>query len=235
MIAKKDSRIDLEKNRSILIQIGLLTAGSFTLAAFTYRSPIDYDENYERHGSTMVAYEFQEIQKPKEPEIKVKAEPIQKQEPSVKAELNPNENIKETKSTLAPPDVTPTFDPNNKFKIGDQNVYTKKKIKGEIIIIPDKEASFVGEYPAMVDYIQQKVEYPDISMQMRHQGTVGLTFVVEKDGSVTNVKVVKKLTPELDREAKRIVKSFPDWIPGEVEFAPVRTRVYVPITFELQD
>ncbi len=234
MIAKKDSRLDLEKNRAGLIQIGLLTAGAFTLAAFTYRSPIDHEETKERLSSSPVEIEIHEIQKPKEQEVKQKPEPVkqQQEEPMVKAEMNPNENIEETKSTLAPPDVTPTADPG-KFKIGGEDIYTNKIIEGEVMEHPPVPARYVGGPTARVKHIQNVVVYPEISMIRNDEGTVYVSFIVEKDGSISNIKIIKGVTPELDREAKRIVRSFPNWIPAEADFAPVRTIIRLPITFEI--
>ena len=61
-----------------------------------------------------------------------------------------------------------------------------------------------------------------------------MTIIIEKDGSITDAKVVKSLAPSLDREAQRLVESMPNWIPGKQNGEPVRVKYTVPVTFRLQ-
>ena len=66
------------------------------------------------------------------------------------------------------------------------------------------------------------------------QGTVAISFVVEKNGEITNILVEKGVSKTIDREAKRIVRSFPKWVPAEIDARKVRTRVRLPIVFTLE-
>ena len=85
----------------------------------------------------------------------------------------------------------------------------------------------------MMKWISKNVNYPQTSVEMNEVGRVFLSFVVEKDGSITNVKVERGISIDLDREAKRVVMSMPKWNPGYVEGIPVRARIRLPINFQL--
>ena len=87
---------------------------------------------------------------------------------------------------------------------------------------------------AMMRWINGNIKYPQTSIEMNEQGRVFLSFVVEKDGSITNVRVERGVSLDLDSEAKRVVKKMPKWIPGESAGRAVRARCRLPINFQLQ-
>ena len=87
----------------------------------------------------------------------------------------------------------------------------------------------------MKKWIQENVQYPEISRELGDQGRVYVTFVVEPDGKITGIDVMRGgVTDELNREAKRLVRNMPKWKPGEVKGTSVRARCRLPITFTLQ-
>jgi protein TonB len=81
--------------------------------------------------------------------------------------------------------------------------------------------------------MQQNLVYPEMSMEMGEQGKVYLKFVVEKDGTISNVEVIKGVSRDLDNEAKRLVRAMPGWKPGESKGMKVRSSFTMPINFEL--
>lgn len=83
-------------------------------------------------------------------------------------------------------------------------------------------------------WLSQNLKYPVIAAENGVQGRVVVQFVVEKDGSVSDVHAVKKVDPSLDKEAERVVKSMPKWIPGKQNGSPVRVKYTLPVTFKLQ-
>lgn len=106
----------------------------------------------------------------------------------------------------------------------------------EIIEFPDTDASFPGGSAAMKKWIDAHLQYPEISRELGDQGRVYITFVVEPDGSITGVDVMRGgITPELNREAKRLVRTMPKWVPGEANGQKVRARCRLPITFSLEN
>lgn len=94
---------------------------------------------------------------------------------------------------------------------------------------------FPGGPSALFEYLAQNINYPVVAEENGVQGRVILTFVVERDGTITDVTVVKSVDPSLDKEAQRLVKSMPRWIPGKMNGSPVRVKYTVPVTFKLQE
>lgn len=113
------------------------------------------------------------------------------------------------------------------------SVSSADEYEGEIFDVVENEPQFSGGENAMQDFIKKKVKYPEMAIQMGDQGKVFVRFVVEKDGSVTNVEIARGTTKELDLEAMRVIRTMPKWIPGKQRGKPVRTRVVVPIVFKL--
>ena len=83
-------------------------------------------------------------------------------------------------------------------------------------------------------FLNSHIKYPVVTEENGIQGRVVCTFVVERDGSITDVKVIKSVDPSLDKEAMRVLKSMPKWIPGKQNGSSVRVRYTVPVTFRLQ-
>ena len=82
-------------------------------------------------------------------------------------------------------------------------------------------------------YLLKNLKYPKVAKEYNTQGKVRVEFVVEKDGSLTNIKVTESLTPETDAEAIRLIQKCPRWTPGMAQGKPVRVRYTVPVKFEL--
>ena len=92
---------------------------------------------------------------------------------------------------------------------------------------------FPGGQIAMLKYIMENIKYPEQAMKEGIQGRVTVRFIVEKDGSISNVKPVLSVHPLLDKEAVRVVESMPKWSPGKQNGKPVRVRFNVPVMFKL--
>ena len=99
--------------------------------------------------------------------------------------------------------------------------------------IPDQMPEFPGGLSELKNFLSKNVRYPKLAQKAGVEGRVLAQFVVEKDGSVNNVKVVKHVNQELDAEAVRVIKSMPKWKPGIKNGAPVRVRYTLPISFRL--
>ncbi|MFZ9029421.1 MAG: energy transducer TonB, partial [Crocinitomicaceae bacterium] len=119
--------------------------------------------------------------------------------------------------------------------IYEQEDINDRPVQEEIIDFPDVEASYPGGTAALQQFINENVQYPVEAIEKGIQGKVYLSFVVEPDGNLTNIKVERGVSMELDREAKRVVRSMPKWIPGEAGGKKIRTKARLPITFQLSD
>ncbi len=104
----------------------------------------------------------------------------------------------------------------------------------QIYDTPDQMPSFPGGQGALMQYLSSHVKYPAVAEENGIQGRVTVQFVVEKDGSVTDVKTMKSVDPSLDKEAERVVRSMPKWQPGRNNGQTVRVKYFVPVVFRLQ-
>lgn len=95
----------------------------------------------------------------------------------------------------------------------------------------EEQPSFPGGFSEMQRYIATNLKYPAEAMDNGAQGRVIVDFVVRKDGSITDVKVKRSVYPSLDKEAIRLVKSMPKWIPGKQNGEAVSARFTLPVTF----
>lgn len=100
--------------------------------------------------------------------------------------------------------------------------------------VVEEMPKFPGGPNAMFEYLDKNLKYPIIAEENGVQGRVIVTFVVECDGSLSDVKVTKSVDPSLDREAQRLVKSMPHWISGKQNGKSVRVKYTVPVTFKLK-
>ena len=104
----------------------------------------------------------------------------------------------------------------------------------EIFEVVEEAAEFPGGMPACLQFLYKNIKYPTIAQENGTQGQVVLQFVVERDGSITDIRVVKSVDPYLDKEALRVVKTMPKWKPGKQRGKPVRCRFTLPVRFRLQ-
>ena len=135
--------------------------------------------------------------------------------------------------------VTPVYGQVKQRKMESQGEVLKAK---EVIASVEEEKVFdiveqMPEFPggpqAMFEWLSQNVKYPAIAEENGVQGRVIVTFVVERDGSIADVRVVKSVDPSLDKEAVRVVNSMPRWIPGKHKGSAVRVKYTAPVTFKL--
>ena len=93
---------------------------------------------------------------------------------------------------------------------------------------------FPGGMPAMIEFLQTNIKYPKDAIKQQVGGRVMVMFVVETDGTLSNVRVAKKVFPSLDSEAVRVVKTMPKWKPGKEKGRPVRVNFTLPVVFSLK-
>lgn len=98
----------------------------------------------------------------------------------------------------------------------------------------DEMPSFPGGNYGLMTFLAQNMLYPVTAQENGVQGRVIISFVVETDGSITDVKVARSVDPSLDREAMRVVKAMPKWTPGKKDGEPVRVKYTTPVVFRLQ-
>jgi protein TonB len=206
------------KNNNQISMLGLCIVSGIVLGGFTYQDPNGKDKKK--------AHAIREIDRVYEQEV-TPPPPVVVEPPSIQITPDVIEETIEIENTEVPPivDVTPPVPP----PIVEEVIV----IAPPVVDFPDVEATFPGGASAMMKWINDNVRYPQTSIEMNEQGRVFLSFVVEADGSISNVKVERGISPDLDREAKRIIRSMPNWTPGESAGRIVRARCRLPINFQL--
>ena len=104
----------------------------------------------------------------------------------------------------------------------------------KIFDMVEEMPNFPGGSKELMSYLVKNIEYPASAKKDGKQGRVIIQFVVEKDGSISDVKVVRGVDPSLDQEAVRVVKAMPNWIPGKMKGNAVRVKYTVPVMFRLK-
>lgn len=222
MELKKIDKANLEKRKTLFFEIGLITALFLVLVAFEWKT-------YEKKGSDMLAMQF--VLPPEEEIEQTKQDEPQPQIPQV-FEIKVVEDDVEIDENLEFMEVEDNLE--------IQEVYVEKihaeeeVVEQEIFTIVEEQPSFPGGEASLFDYLRKNIVYPTIARESNIQGTVFVQFVVEPDGSVSNVKVLRGIGGGCDEEAIRVVKNMPKWNPGKQRGKPVRVYFNLPIRFVLQ-
>ena len=110
----------------------------------------------------------------------------------------------------------------------------KPEVSNKVFDVVEEMPHFPGGAAALQAFLSSNTKYPVVAQENGVQGRVIVSFVVERDGSITDVKVVRSVDPSLDREATRVVRSMPRWSPGKQNGSAVRVKYTVPVVFRLQ-
>ena len=102
-----------------------------------------------------------------------------------------------------------------------------------IMDYPEEVPEYPGGVKKMKKYLAKNIDYPEVAMVNGDQGKVFVEFIVEKDGSISNVNIIRGVSREIDAEAKRVVEAMPKWTPAAHKKKYVRSRVRIPINFIL--
>ena len=152
-------------------------------------------------------------------------------QPKKKAEVKQQKKVQ-----LEQPEKVGNDDANGEvLKIKEAVAQPEPKPEVEKVFdVVEQMPSFPGGPSALMEWLSNNVKYPVVAQENGVQGRVVVSFVVERDGSITDVKVVRGVDPSLDREASRVVRAMPRWIPGKQNGSAVRVKYNVPVAFRLQ-
>ncbi len=182
----------------------------------------------------------QEVVKQVKSSIKFTA-PVIKKDNQVKPEeeMKTQTDLMKTNTAIGSLDVKGNSDNGEVLKVtqrvADEPVKPDKpEVENKVFDVVEQMPSFPGGTGALMQYLSENIKYPVVAQENGVQGRVVVSFVVERDGSITDVKVVRSVDPSLDREATRVVKAMPNWIPGKQNGSAVRVKYNVPVAFRLQ-
>ena len=108
------------------------------------------------------------------------------------------------------------------------------EVYGEICENPDQMPTFPGGQEALFNFLIKNVRYPPIAERKGIQGRVFVSFIITKEGIVTNVNIAKSVDPSLNKEALRVIRMLPDWTPGRKDGKVVNVKFTVPVSFNLR-
>ena len=226
MEEKKSPRANLENKKLMFIQIGLIISLLITWLAFEHKS---YDKreidpsllNREvAVDEEMVEITKQEEQKPQPVEVPQQSTQLEIVQDDVETEdLNINAEVEQTEiieEYIAP------------------EVVEEEVVETEIFQIVEEMPQFPGGDAKLLEYVATHIKYPQIARETGIQGRVFVGFVVEPDGSISNVKLLRGIGGGCDEEAMRVIKSLPKWKPGKQRGKAVRVSYQIPVFFKLQ-
>lgn len=114
-----------------------------------------------------------------------------------------------------------------------EEVIVEAEDENKIFMVVEQQPEFEGGYEAMMNFIRKNMRYPASARRMGIEGTVYLSFVVGRDGSINDVQVLRGISADCDKEAVRVVQAMPNWKPGKQNGKPVLVRFNLPIRFKL--
>ena len=166
--------------------------------------------------------------------------PVIKKDEEVKPdeELKTQDELMSTKTAIGTFDVKGNDDANGEILKAKEVIAEPEPPKHEeenkVFDIVEQQPLFPGGPAALMKYLSEHTKYPVVAQENGIQGRVTVQFVVEKDGSISDVHVLRGVDPSLDKEAVRVVKSMPRWTPGKQNGITVRVNYRVPVLFRLQ-
>lgn len=138
-----------------------------------------------------------------------------------------------TKNSAAFHNITQQDRLNLKIELRSATAMQKNMEEQEVFDVVEKMPVFPGGQTALMKYIAENLRYPVKAQQTSTQGRVMASFIVEKDGTISNAGIIRSVSPELDAEAIRVISTMPKWTPGMQRDKEVRVRYTVPIAFRL--
>ena len=223
MEIKKTDRASLEKNRNTYILIGMVITLALVWFAFEHKT---YDpeqivivQNTQLDEEEDLILQTQRNEPPPPPPppqqttvIEIVEDDVEVDDIEIDAETDDDEEIEEA-------------------VIQEEEAEDEKE--DEIFVFVEDQPGYPGGDAARIKYLQENIKYPEMAKESGIQGTVYVTFVVEKDGRITSVKILRGIGGGCDEEAVRVIKKMPGWKPGKQRGRPVRVQFNMPVRFVL--
>jgi len=223
MEPKKTEKADLERKSFMFFSLGLIVSLLLAITAFTYRV---YDDTSAKDLSKNAANNDEILEVP--PTQQLPPPPPKIQQPQI-IEVPDEKKIEEEIEINMDTEVTEQTKVEE-IKIAEVE---EKEDPDQIFLVVEETAAPPGGMPAFYDFVSKKLKYPAQARRMGIEGKVFVEFVIERDGTITDVKAIKGIGAGCDEEAVRVLQSAPKWKPGKQRGKPVRQRMVLPIAFKL--
>ncbi|MGX8712125.1 MAG: energy transducer TonB [bacterium] len=228
MELKKNPKADLEKRRGLYLEIGLVVILAVSLVAFNLKSyDKEMSEGFQREAEQVeeeiiIQTDIQEPPPPpppEAPEVTTVIEVVSDDKEDIKEVTFSAEVTEDTKNIEIAP-----------VKIEEEEDETET----QIFTVVENDPEFPGGMEALYKYLAQNIKYPQLARDNNITGKVYVTFVVERDGSIANPRVLRDIGGGCGAEAIRVVKSMPKWTPGKQRGKAVRVQFNLPVNFSLK-
>ncbi len=224
MEQRKSDKANLETKRTVFLEIGFILALALVFSAFEYKS-------YDKVEYTNIERTVDDVQEEIIPITEQKVKPPPPKPPPSVTIINVVEDDVEVEDDI---EIDIDFDEDvamDEF----QFVQEEEEIEEQhIFLVVENMPEFPGGEASMYKFIGKNIEYPRMAKESGISGRVFVTFVVERDGSVTDVQILRGIGGGCDEEAIRVIKMMPKWTPGKQRGKPVRVQYRMPIKFTLQ-
>jgi protein TonB len=225
MEPKKNPKKDLNRKRTLFLQIGLVISLTIVFVAFEWKTYEIQENILSGINSIQIDQEIVQVtqqeqpEPPKAPQVTTILEVIDGDE-IIQDEINISieDRPDQAAQTYVPVSIEEAPEP----------------VAEEIFTFVEEYPEFLGGEKALYEYIKNNVNYSELAIKTNIEGTVYVEFVVEKDGSISDVKVLRGIGGGCDEEAVRVVKSMPKWKPGKQRGQPVRVYYTLPIDFKIK-
>lgn len=228
MELKKTPKADLENKKVLFFEIGVVLALALTFVGFEWKS---YDKPKDLSGLIEKVNIEEEIIPITRTEVKVTPPPppapttvlnIVDNNTEVTTDLNINSEADE--NTVVEEYIAPVVEQKEEQNVEELEIFT----------VVEENPGFPGGEEGRLEYLRDNLKYPQIAKESGISGKVFVQFVVERNGAITDVKVIKGIGGGCDEEAIRVVKAMPKWTPGKQRGKAVRTQFIMPLNFVLQ-
>lgn len=228
MEPKKSEKANLEHKKAFFFEIGFIMALGLVLIAFEWTTRPETVKGFQQESEEDVVQE--EIPVTRQQEKKEEPPPP----PSSTEELNIVDDDVEIEDELRLEETE--ADQNTQVQI---DAFSEEDEEAEeeqqpFMVVEDPPQFRGGGVEAFHKYVQDHVEYPTVAAENGIEGTVYVQFVVDRDGGISDFKILRGVDPSLNNEAKRVIQNAPKWEPGEQRGRPVRVLLSLPIVFQLQ-
>ena len=226
MEVKKSFQADLRNKRGLLLEIGAVLALGLVISAFAYapaeyrieRSPMEYG-NADVIELTEITRDRPKEVQPRKVEIRIPSQVIRIMDNGTQIQTDVDLSIFDAETPIE--FVTPTAEP---------------AVEDEIFLIAETMPSFMdGDLETFRNWVMQNVKFPQIALENGIHGRVILSFVIDKDGRLTNIEVLQSPDRSLADEAIRVLNKSPKWSPGKQRNQTVRVRYTLPVEFRMQN
>lgn len=228
METKKTPKANLESKRPTWLLVGYVTVLAFMFVAFEWTRDIRVDtsgrinENVFEQDMEIPLTRQPELTPPPPPQVTPINDVLTIIDDDATAEETNFASLEETGEDVVIKHIPVTVD-------------EEVVVEDDIFVVVEENPQFPnGGTAGLLQYLGKNIKYPTIPQENGTQGRVTVQFVVNKDGSIVDVKVIRGVDPYLDKEVVRVISTMPKWIPGKQRGVPVRCKFTVPVTFKLQ-